>query len=206
MNFNKLQKNKGEVLLPVLRNYVQIVAKGEAERTISRKKGAKDDAKLSIKCFQNRIKEFNHGDPTDVPLFHPSAIGVCLRALAYGHFKAPSDSIPSGSDLLKSHLIYETGTYGHVLFQNLCERAGVLTAREIAIVDIVRRIIGHCDGEILIKKIKYALEIKTIGSWGWSQIDKTNVPQDSHVKQVHLYMKSLGLKHAIILYLDLIFL
>jgi CRISPR/Cas system-associated exonuclease Cas4 (RecB family) len=86
------------------------------------------------------------------------------------------------------------------MFQNLCERAGVLVEREVLIEDRVNQIGGHADGILELNKTKFVLEIKTINSRGFTSLD--TAPMESHRNQVMAYMKSLNLPLACIVYLD----
>ena len=87
----------------------------------------------------------------------------------------------------------------YVLFQNLCERAGVLTAREIEIVDAKNKHLGHADGRLHIDGIDYLLEIKTVNARGFASLHE---PKEGHKMQTHAYMKSIGLQQAVIIYMN----
>jgi CRISPR/Cas system-associated exonuclease Cas4 (RecB family) len=190
--------NRGEVLLPVIRQYLSKRYEKLLKGNGARKKVVIEDALMTIKCFKERIDEFNHGEISG-EFFHPSRLGSCLRMLWLDHKGAPRDSAPTSEDLLREHLIFETGTYIGAMIQNLCEAAGVLVQREVPIVDKAQGILGHADGTLLIDKVDYVLEIKTINSRGMMNLVK---PQDSHLRQTHAYMKSLGIMQGIILYIE----
>ena len=188
---------KGEILLPVLRKHLVESARLEASGKKSHQADVIRDAEMTIKCFSARKDEYNHRTKLKGDFFHPSQIGGCLRSMMYDELHAPSDGVQSGEDRLKSHLIFEVGTYFHVLFQNLCERAGVLLKREIAIQDKVNRILGHADGAVRIAGITYLLEIKTISGRSFPTLTEVKA---AHKQQIHAYMKSLGYKAAIVVY------
>lgn len=191
--------NPGKLLAPLLQDYIAGVNRDTRDGTVSHKAAVVADAKLTIAAMKLRIKEFNHGEPpTKKVMIHPSSIGGCMRAIWYSHFDAPRD-IRSKADELKSYLIFEVGTYFHVLFQNLLEQAGILVRREITIVDMENRILGHCDAVVKIGGLTYAVEIKTINS---RQFTMLNQPKHAHLQQAHCYMKSLGLTRCIFLYYD----
>lgn len=158
-----------------------------------------EDARLTIATFRERIKAYDHDKEVEGELFHPSALGACLRALWYGAMKAPRSGAPSGDDVLKWHITFEFGTYAHVMFQNLCEQAGVLERREIGIKDAKRKILGHADGIVKIDGKRYLLEIKTSNSRNF--ISLTAI-KEAHKRQVHAYMKSLGLTACVVIYLN----
>lgn len=122
-----------------------------------------------------------------------------MRLLWFSVKGAPVNGGQSSEDLMRRHLIFETGTYIHVMFQNLCDAAGVLDGREVPIIDAKLRIIGHADGRLLIDGHKYLLEIKTINARGFATLKDD--PKFEHKQQTHAYMKSLGLDCAIIVYL-----
>lgn len=181
------------ILTPLLVTYLQKeYAKNDKAMVIA-------DAKLTVATFKERILEFNHRDDVEGEFFHPSAIGQCMRKLWFDEFKAPKDSSPQGLELIRTHLTFEIGTYAHVIFQNLCEMAGVLVKREISIRDAKRRVLGHADGIVRINGERYLLEIKTSNSRTFLGLA---APNESHLKQTHLYMASLGLRKGIIVYID----
>jgi hypothetical protein len=191
---------KGEILLPLLRRHLE-KEKDEIEKGIITDADVViADADMTIRCFEERKKEyetrnnFNYGH---TPMYHPSALGVCARKMWYGAVRAPRDRVNDGGEILRSELIFETGTYVHVMFQNLCEKAGVLVRREIQIVRPDLQIIGHADGELEINKERYLLEIKTINA---RQFALLNEPHHAHKRQMTAYMKALGIKKAIIVY------
>ena len=107
--------------------------------------------------------------------------------------------MPRGDTLLHDAMVFEIGTYFHVLFQNLCERAGYLVKREVAIKNSELRILGHGDGVLSIKGHKYLLEIKTCNSRTFIGL---NQPKEEHKKQITAYMKALNLRWAIVIYMD----
>lgn len=199
MSLEALAKSisKQEVLIPRLRNFLAEESDMIKAEKIRRKQVVIRDAKMTIKCFRDRIEDYNHGEFKG-ELFHPSQLGTCQRKLWYHHNHAPKD-VQSSTDLVREWLIFETGTYIGVMIQNLCQRAGLLTRREVAIVDHRNKILGHADGEIKIGKVYYVLELKTINSRGFTKLSE---PQKSHVKQAHAYMKSLKHEFAIILYIE----
>lgn len=188
---------RGELLLPILRSYLTKVAKAEDLGTQSHKDTVVRDAQQTIDCFKARQTEYNHRERLEGDYFHPSQIGGCMRAMFFAEMNAPTDGSKTGADYLHDHLIFEVGTYFHVLFQNLCERAGVLLSREVAIQDKANRLLGHADGIVRISGIKYLLEIKTISERGFSGLNEV---KEAHKQQTHAYMKSLNLPGAIVVY------
>lgn len=194
--------NRHEILVPKLKQFL-IQERLDLE---SGKKSKKDvvvhDSQLSIDCFKERIEEFNHDvtDDLDQLLFHPSAIGQCLRKLWFQVNRNATTDEGGSEDVLKTYVIFELGTYVHVLFQNLCERAGFLKAREVPIVDKRLKIIGHADGILELDGEKVLLEIKTINSRGFTLLGQA--PDLSHKKQAMTYMKALGLPKAAIVYIN----
>ena len=161
----------------------------------------KKDARMTIDCFNMRIEEFNHGDEATKDYFHPSAIGQCLRKLWYKQLDAPDNGPISPAELLRQHLTFEIGTYFHVLFQNLCQSAGILDEREVPIRNDELRIIGHMDGRL--HKIpgygKVALEIKTIKSANWEKLVQ---PKQEHSWQANIYGAVEKLDHLCFVYFN----
>lgn len=193
---------RGELLMPVLRKFL---VKEHKLRETGQKTGSSvtiEDAKLSVQGFKDRIveAETHDEDPEGEEYFHPSQFGSCYRAKWYAKRGAPINGNPQGPELLRSHMILETGTYVHMLFQNLCDRAGVLESREKLIKLPDRRIEGHADGVLRFPKGGRALlEIKTINSRGFSSLQ---VPHHNHKQQAMTYMNCLSLPKACIVYLE----
>ena len=187
-----------DVLLPLLHTWLtKYYARCEHAPSLMAV-GIRRDAALTARTFRRREKEYNHqGDEKTKDYFHPSRIGGCPRAAAFGVFGAPSNRVPIGAELLKSHLTFEVGTYFHVLFQNLCSRAGLLLRREVHVQDDVLKIVGHGDGVLRLPSGKALLEIKTINSRGYMALTQ---PKPEHVEQATLYMGILGLKMAVFIY------
>lgn len=190
-----------EVLLPILKKKLAIgdkkVRSGERERSFY----VKMDSRMSIACFTERIAEFNHGDKATKDYFHPSQIGQCPRKLWYAQLDAPDNGPISLDEQLRQHLTFEIGTYFHVLFQNLCQRAGVLDQREVPIQCDEHKIIGHMDGRLknLPDVGKAVLEIKTIKS---ANFDKLVQPKQEHSWQANIYCALQGLDHICFAYFN----
>lgn len=201
MSLNTLIKSlsKGEILLPLLRNFLEEEYRKECAGEVRHKEIVAKDAQMTIDCFQDRLNTYNHGEPVG-EFFHPSQLGACLRQMWYGVKGAPSNSKPTADELLKRHIVFEMGTYIHVLFQNLCERAGVLECREKTVNSRLHKLLGHADGILKIEGNRYLLEIKTSNSRRFTQLTKE--PQHSHRKQMMAYMKALKLDWAIIVYIN----
>lgn len=184
----------GEVLIPALKKFLT-----KHNETGDRKAFTLKDAKMTISWGKMRIEEYNHDTPIEGELFHPSAIGGCIRRMWFSAYQAPENASPNAGDLLKSHITFEIGTYIHVLIQNLCEQAGLLVEREIAINNVELKTLGHADGKLKIDGKFYLFEIKSINDAGFSRLKE---PKPEHVGQMHLYMKALGLKRGILLYIN----
>jgi CRISPR/Cas system-associated exonuclease Cas4 (RecB family) len=193
-----LELSGQEVLIPRLRQFLVDQARRERSDSESHRKAVIEDALLSAETFKRRAEEYNHDDPTTKRYFHPSSIGRCLRELWFKRFKAPAFSQGDGREL-ESFLTFETGTYLHVVIQNLCHRAGVLLKREVEVLDHARRIIGHADGILKLNGRRYLLELKTINSRGFISLQ---APKHAHVQQATAYMEVLGLTSAVILYFN----
>jgi hypothetical protein len=191
-----------EVLLPKLRRFLLEEQERLDGKLFKHKDIVIQDALMTAKTFLERIKEYNHGGFTG-DFFHPSQLGGCIRAAWFDVMKAPKNCVRSDSDdLLRTHLVFETGTYVGVVFQNLCERAKLLTRREIPIVDRVNKILGHADGEVRIEEVFYTLEIKTINSRQFAELKKLGKPKNAHKRQLIAYMHSLGRQWGVIVYLE----
>lgn len=189
-----------ERVIPVLKKFLAKKEHDEATIPGARVKYTQADAKMSVDCFTERIEEFNHDDPATKHYYHPSSIGQCQRKLAYRHYGAPTNGATAPQDLVKSHLIFEIGTYAHVMVQNLLQAAGLLAAREIPLRDDKLRIIGHADGKLrFAPKDEHLLEIKTINARGYSKLYE---PKQEHQMQVGVYMGLLDLDATTFLYYD----
>lgn len=194
-------RDKKEILIPLLQDFLNKEEADMLSGKVSKKASVIYDAKLTIKCFKNRLEEFNHGEDPVGEYFHPSRLGTCQRQIFFDMFGATRDAAKSGAgngeDLLRRYLIFETGTYIHVMIQNLCSRAGLLLKREVAIIDKTEKVIGHADAKLRIGEHKYVLEIKTINAAGFFKLDG---PKHEHKAQAHAYMKCIGCSRAIFLY------
>ena len=188
---------RGERLLPVLRLFLDKENKRLKGKSGKNQQAVLDDADMTIATFQERKEEYNHSRKMKGDFFHPSQLGRCLRETWFDYLDAPRLELKR--DLLNEHMVFETGTYVGVVFQNLCQRAGVLVKREAPIVSAKLKMLGHADGVINPIKEHGVLETKTINSRGFST---TTAPKHAHVQQAHSYMKGLGLKWASIVYLE----
>lgn len=192
--------NREERLLPLLKKHVADKARKENEVKGFRKAYVQNDAQMTVDCFAERKQEYDHDDPETKDYFHPSQIGQCMRKLWYRSKGAPTNGAPQPQDLLKSHLIFEIGTYAHVMLQNLLQAAGVLEKREAAVRCDKRKIIGHADGILRFSpKERSLLELKTINARGFSKLGE---PKTEHQMQVLVYMNLLGLDDTSFLYYD----
>lgn len=83
-----------------------------------------------------------------------------------------------------------------------CEEDGVqnIVYAELFVSDDILKYCGHCDGIMLSREgNKFVFEFKTISK---SQFPKLRAAKHEHVVQVHAYMNALGLRDAVVLYLD----
>lgn len=196
--------SRGEVLLPHLRNFLLKEMREINAGRLTSADGVKKDADLTVACFTARKAEYNHrgnGDSDTASYFHPSQIGSCPRRLWFAAVGAPSSAAQAtGGDLLKTHLVFEIGTYAHVLFQNLCARAGVLVRREIPVRSDKHKIIGHADGHLRIApEGDCLLEFKTINVRGFTKLSGA---KPEHRAQATVYMALLNLPQALIVYFN----
>lgn len=188
-----------ELLIPKLNSFLRenarLVSAGKRDARLD----AIEDAKLSVLCFKTRQDEYNHDDPATADYFHPSAIGQCMRKLWFQRMKAPDNGEQTGAEHTRMHLIFEIGTYAHVMLQNLIERAGMLERREVPIRNDIKKILGHADGILKIDGKRALLEIKTINTLGFGKLLEA---KPEHIEQATVYMEELKLDLAIILYFD----
>lgn len=196
--------SRGDVLLPHLKTFLLKEQVDLKAGKIDRSKGVIDDANLTIACFRDRKAEYNHqglGDEKTKDYFHPSQIGRCPRQHWFDAMGASANVPPAtGDELLRTHLIFEIGTYAHVMIQNLCDRAGVLEEREVQVVDHVNRIVGHCDARLnLPKDGRFVFEFKTINARGFAKLTAAKI---EHIWQAMIYCKLLKLPGAIVLYFN----
>ena len=70
---------------------------------------------------------------------------------------------------------------------------------EIGLKDEALNIVGHCDGVLLIDGEYCLFELKTINDYGYQTLLG---PKSSHRYQVTIYMKLLGIKKAVIVYIN----
>lgn len=192
---------QGEIVLPIVRKFLADNDEAIRLKKIDRKDDVIADAKLTIACFKERLEAYEEdlSEFDDDDMFHPSQLGSCIRRIFFLHFKAPTNGPKLAQELLREHLIFEFGTYMHVLVQNLLHRAGILEKREVAITDREKGTIGHADGILKIGGRRLLLEIKSINSTGFGSLKE---PKEEHKKQTHDYMDCLGLEGTVFLYFD----
>lgn len=193
------QLARKELVIPLLKAFLAAENVKQQADPAHRHRIVVEDCTMSIKAFSARRDEYE--DRKNKPIgqyFHPSALGVCLRRMFLGAVNAPVDGLETGTDLLRSYMILEIGTYYHVMVQNLLERAGLLVAREVPVMSESAEILGHGDGKLYIFKGKYLFEFKTINSRQFAMLH--DIPKEEHKKQVHAYMRVLKMKACIILY------
>lgn len=192
---------KGGVLMPRLAQFLDREAIATSKDSTMKKRIVQKDSVLTIRCMRRRHYEFAHGSKKKSKefMFHPSSIGQCLRKLWFEAFGADRDRRHK-DDVLQTYMIFEFGTYLHVIFQNLCERAGLLVHREFQLHSAADRVEGTCDGILQIDGTKYVLEIKSINSGQWVKVQQE--PKFEHKQQAMAYMHVLGLKWAIIVYIN----
>lgn len=190
----------GEILSPIIKKFLLNERRGITKGLKDRDALVIEDARLSRKALYERILEYQKRKvPINGEFFHPSSLGSCMRQVWFSAVDAPRQEIYTGESVLRDYLTLETGTYTHIMFQNLCERAGVLKQREVEIKDADERLIGHTDGILDIER-DYVLEIKTINGRQFTSLGKES--KDAHKKQMHAYMKVLDIPAAIIMYLE----
>ncbi len=194
---------RGEKLIPLLKKFLNEERLKNSGNGAARREVDIQDALMTIDCFKDRLSERRGENEENAKkarvYFHPSAIGICMRQLWFGHKNAPVGKV-NHDEALREHLTFEMGTYIHVMFQNLCKRAGMLEHREFLVIDDKLKIIGHCDGVLKIEGEKVLLEIKTINERGFAQLSKG--PHESHKRQATMYMATLGIKSACIVYIN----
>lgn len=195
---------KEEILLPHLRAFLAKEASKEGASLFKRKKVVIQDSLMTIESMRARISEYNHGEQIEGDYFHPSALGACMRMIWFDRKKAPKDDPPrrKDEDLLRTHLIFETGTYVGLLFANLCQRAGILVKREAPIKSAALKMLGHADLVVRLNGLEYVVEVKTINSRQFNEVLKLNKPQKSHRRQITAYMKGLGIPRGMVVYLE----
>lgn len=186
------------VLAPILRRHViatnqRLHANPAFRQVLERKRSV-----MTIRAMQKRYAEFTHGDPDVEAFFHPSSIGKCLREMWFKRFKAPSVKKPDRA--LESHITFEFGTFLHVMFQNLCDEAGILHKREFVMKSSKLRVIGTCDGILKLGSRFVVLEIKSINARHWPSVQMA--PKHEHKQQVLLYCHILGIPQAVIVYIN----
>jgi len=189
------------LLIPVLREYVMRREMQKKSGELKEREIVVADAKLTIAAMRQRQREFNHGVKEEFFYFHPSQIGRCLREVWYQAMNAPAGEAQDAESLLRMYLIFDIGTYLHVVAQNLCQSAGIMQFkdREILLKSDKIGVIGHEDGEVVINGKRYTLEIKTINSRGFTGL---KVAKHEHRLQASVYMKVRGTDGAIIFYIN----
>lgn len=132
--------------------------------------------------------------------FHPSSLkDDCPRKLFYEMSEIPpSDPDARVIDPLTQR-IFDTGTWWHTYVQGILKRAGVLVQMEVPVVSEELRISGSADGKLLLDRLEYLLEIKTINAWAFQKLVR---PKPEHIYQASLYANILGIAKIVFLYIN----
>jgi len=131
--------------------------------------------------------------------FKPSGMSGCKRKLFYEFILAEKDA---GSINAKTMRIFGLGHAIHDIIQRELLACGVIAKPEDIEVEFFTkngRIKGFIDAIVLIKGVRYILEIKSINTKGF---DALKGPKDDHIDQANVYMKVMKIGQAIILYYD----
>lgn len=125
--------------------------------------------------------------------YHPSALAGCTRALFYDRISTPKVLAKQDASSLE---IFELGHAIHERLQLIFkEHAGF--QKEVPAVVKELEITGSMDG--VFTKEDWVLEIKSIGSSGYSQLVR---PKEAHVIQLHCYMAAARIPRAQLLYVN----
>lgn len=133
--------------------------------------------------------------PAKEPTFRASGVGGCQRKMMYKllGYEERHDHV--------SAFTLQQGTLVHEMIQGYLQRAGVIESLEEEL-NILPNLNGHYDGVIILDGERYLLEIKTINHIAYERVAKYNTVYKKYLLQAHCYMKALGLKKAIFLFVN----
>ena len=123
---------------------------------------------------------------------HPSSAGKCWNSQlfeAYGVYADHSEELQQ---------IFALGHKIHAQVQTAWSNANIIHAVEQEVVWPEYHISGHADGIGVINGSQFVLEIKSASKSSFLNY----VPYQSHIEQVQLYMHILGIKSALLLYIN----
>ena len=162
-------------------------------------------------------REWRKGKP---PVFSPSSIGMCTRAIVYGMLGYEKE-LPEPRGLM----IMANGTSFHDRFEKSLDQAGVLIAKELSFEmpelmvrgrsdAIIKNVYEHevsdkiiqlhdtkgnlvyegPDSEVIVSELKSA-NVKT-----FEYVAGNRKPKEEHIQQLSLYMHALQIPNGVIIY------
>jgi len=148
--------------------------------------------------FKREIKRAVHDAQTDDShterdsgTFHPSQCGMCKRQMYLGKLGL--------KDMTDAYGFFHSGTLIHEWLEDALNVGAV--AHEMSVETTVehegRELVftGHCDVYDPVESVVY--DFKSRGGW-----HRFSPPKDSHLDQLHVYMKALGVERAQIVYIN----
>lgn len=155
-----------------------------------------------------------------VKKFYPSSIGFCSRRIVYSMLGYPSPEIEA-----RVLAVFENGHSFHHRIETLLEKAGVLIAPELSILDEELNISGRTDAviknpnkdaykethNVILKdtegNVVYEgpnnevalVELKSINNKGFNRV-RSQGPKEEHNQQLQLYMYLSGIKQGVLFY------
>jgi len=162
-------------------------------------KEVRDDDEF-MKLFFDFYNRMYADRPRTKGVFHPSGISsACERAIYYEFIGAEESDEVIKRHSPQTQRTFDSGTWWHTYIQMILWKAGILEKSEVKVVHKRRRIHGHCDGILRLKK-RALLEIKTMNSFSYAK-GKLK-PFISHEIQAGVYATVLELEQICFLYIN----
>ncbi len=135
------------------------------------------------------------------PMFHPSSISKCSRAIVYEMLGYPPE--PRPASFIR---IFRNGDSMHERYQAWFKDMGILVATEVAVEDEDLRISGRVDAILDIGLIDPSLgggnavaELKSAKAKNFYYMKKTSTPSQTYIEQICLYLHLLKLDKGVII-------
>jgi len=133
-------------------------------------------------------REESQNDKRDY--FHISEVDKCPRAISYKMKGMPGEKFKA--DMYRK---LDNGDYVHKRIMSILVSLGIVVASEIRIPES-NTFHGRADAIVTIDNELYVLEIKSMNSYGFKNLEQ---PDPAHLKQIRLYMHYFNINKGIIL-------
>lgn len=144
------------------------------------------------------IKREEDSKKRDLTVYHPSALGDCIRKMYYE--KKSYEPLSLEPQVLR---IFNNGSYAHVRLSEYLRKAGVLVAEELPVRNDVWNVRGNCDAIIELDGEKILLDFKTIKHYPFTKMKEGEKELDKgYLTQMNVYLWLLGYSKGFFVFED----